>query len=195
MFNNFPSGTTGQAQFQTENFAIQDSDQHNTFSITGNATGDTGLITFGGSSNPLKFILNQAADKYTFEGGNVGIGTTSPPSTLTVQGNSIFTGNINAYGNILGANFTATGTLSVASSTPDAGSRAVIQGTTTIGLGALIVDDGRFSATSTFEVGSIGRKRPACINMVYATGASTYATSSMYINTAGVLTVETNACK
>ena len=44
--------------------------------------------------------------------GNVGIGTTSPATTLSVQGNGLFSGNLSA------ANLTATGTVSFATALP-----------------------------------------------------------------------------
>lgn len=78
----------------------------------------------GGGVNPMAFRVNSfSADDpvFTFagntnttivtirNGGNVGIGTTTPSQVLSVQGNTIISGNITSV-----ANVTATGTLTVA---------------------------------------------------------------------------------
>src|SRR3990167_5283240 len=77
------------------------------FTGTGATTTISGVLSV---CNNAALVVNQAATAnslYITNSGNVGIGTTSPASLLSVQGNALFSGNLSL------ASITATGTLTV----------------------------------------------------------------------------------
>ncbi|HEY9481242.1 MAG TPA: tail fiber domain-containing protein, partial [Candidatus Paceibacterota bacterium] len=71
----------------------------------GTGRSDLNLFTGAGS---LKMFTNSTERLRITNSGNVGIGTTSPSQSLSVQGNGLFSGNVSA------ANITATGTVNTA---------------------------------------------------------------------------------
>ena len=66
----------------------------------------TGLTTLVNASTTQ--LTTTGSTYLATTNGNVGIGTTSPASLLSVQGNGLFSGNVSL------ANLTATGTMNVA---------------------------------------------------------------------------------
>lgn len=145
-----------------------------TFTVNGNIVSDISSYTDGDPTwGKLEFRTYDSGTAYsalTIDSlQNIGIGTTSPYAKLSV------------VGEVVARNFTATSTTAT----------STFAGTVTVGTATTA------HATSTLQLGNTdtGIETPGCINMVYKTGASTYATSSIYFNTSGVLTTETNACK
>ncbi|HEY6018860.1 MAG TPA: hypothetical protein VIY48_02925, partial [Candidatus Paceibacterota bacterium] len=95
-----------------------------TLSIIGTTTGKVGLflgsptnealgqVTYDNTTNALTFGVNGGGRSFVFStAGNLGIGTTSPVSTLSVQGNGLFSGNVSFAG------LTATGTVKLSTYT------------------------------------------------------------------------------
>lgn len=118
--------------------------------------------------------------------GNVGIGTSSPTEILSVQGNGLFSGNL------IGANFTATGTLAVTgaatlSSTLSVSGLSTFAGfistaSSTISGGGLTVQ-GALNASSTLVVSSSIVIEDAGTGLSLITGTSSPAVNIASDNT------------
>lgn len=117
-----------------------------------------------GSSTKTDFIVTN--------GGNVGIGTTSPAQTLSVQGNGLFSGNLSV------ASLTATGTASIGNGTT---------GTLTLGdstitktngsgfqFGSSVVAGGSFSLSSSGTFAAYGMSRNASNQLQFNGGTAGY---------------------
>ncbi|MBI2054492.1 MAG: hypothetical protein HYT39_00095, partial [Candidatus Sungbacteria bacterium] len=107
-----------------------------------------GLGLWGISENsPASQVTYGSPDVFITQSGNVGIGTTSPATTLSVQGNALFSGNLTV------ANITATGTTLTLSGLPinsllSTNASGVLTGTSTPTFG-------NFNATSTTATSTI----------------------------------------
>ncbi len=106
------SFTTGAPSWvATSSLGIAISDTTGTLAV---ARGGTGVTTFGGTNT---LLYTSSADTLTsssnlvFTGSNLGIGTTSPSSQLSVQGNALFSGNLSL------AALTATSTITSSATT------------------------------------------------------------------------------
>lgn len=75
----YSSGTTN---IGSENFSIFDTDANNLFNFTGNTASETFQATFGPSD--IRLRVEDSTDTFSFTGGYVGIGTTTPKTALTI---------------------------------------------------------------------------------------------------------------
>ena len=99
-----------------------------TVGITNGGTGTTTGGVSGGVSYYNGSIITNTAG-FVYNGTNLGVGTTSPATTLGIQGNALFSGNV------LAANVTATGTLTVGTlNGPLQANNGVVSATTSIGV-------------------------------------------------------------
>ena len=133
------------------------SDNNSTITLNG---GNLGRLNFGTTNNTTLTIV----------GGKVGIGTTTPSQTLSVQGNALLSGNLTA------ANLTATGTLTVLGGSSILGSQAIA---------------GYFTATSTTATSTfagnvaIGGAGIYAQNGAFAAGSRTSGTGVISASQAG----------
>ncbi|MBI4135086.1 MAG: hypothetical protein HY471_03210 [Candidatus Sungbacteria bacterium] len=171
-------GTSATGLFINTNGAplyMSNSDGGNTFALVSERVGigtstPGGLLSVSGGTTYPAFLLNQTStgDLFTLQdsgstvftvkdGGNVGIGTTSPASTLSVQGNALISGNITSV-----ANITATGTLTLSGTT----------GTSTIASGqGLTIGSSQFVVQQTSGRVGIGLTQPSSPLTVYRDGS------------------------
>ncbi len=102
---------------------------------SGPASANKGKFAYTDSTGNLNYTTTGSGtqNNITFNNaGNVGIGTTSPFATLSVQGNGFFDGNLT------GANLTATGTLNVTGNTTLANATSTNFAITNISSGFLL---------------------------------------------------------
>ncbi len=130
-----------------------------------NAGGTTSRIALYGMDNTgaQTLRLDPAAASY-FNGGNVGIGTTTPGSLLSVQGNGYFGGNV-----------AATGTLAIGTSTLYTTAQGNVGIGTTTPLSTLYVE----GSSPVLTVSSTGGRQ---ITIAPATGAIDSVNSALHFN-------------
>ncbi|MDE2213296.1 MAG: hypothetical protein KGJ34_02070, partial [Patescibacteria group bacterium] len=133
---NLPNAATdgsvhGWITSNSRNLLGMTSGNHTLLNASSASGGAFEFVTGGTESNTLATILNN---------GNVGIGTTTPSTNLSVQGNGLFSGNVTA------ANITATGTLAV-------GGNSTLSGTLSAGTTTLTNLSVTNTSTSTFAGG------------------------------------------
>ena len=175
-----------------------------TFSANGPLTiGSSGTVhTFNASSSPSFGFLNATSTRNSWFMGSLGIGTTSPASQLSVQGNALFSGNLSL------ANLTATGTLTLLNALTVANGGT---GQTTFTSGQLLYGVGTgalqsvatstigagtglsFSGTSGYQVG--GTNGTFSVNTSQNIATLSNLTSNGFVKTGGgvgTLSVDTN---
>lgn len=173
------------------------------------AVGNWGI----GTTSPGTILSVQGVGNFTngtstlYTGLNLTTGCFSITNTCVNGVTNGFAGMITGWttGTSLNATSTPTARAYFATSTTATstfmGKLAV--GTTTLSMpadsvlfvgGKVAIDKGTSNATSTINLGNVGRSNPGCINWVWQNGAS-YSTSSVYINTAGALVTEPNSCR
>lgn len=129
-----------------------------------------------------------------FNGGNVGIATTTPYKTLSVGGDVVV--GASTAGGTLGDLYLpkTPSTLLASDSSGKVIGASSLTATTTIGA-PVIIGNSSGHATSTITLGSTdtGNEKPGCINFVTYSGG-VYATSSMYMIGSTVVG-EANPCR
>ncbi|MBI3294920.1 MAG: NYN domain-containing protein, partial [Deltaproteobacteria bacterium] len=145
--NTYLTGGLGAGVVETTNGNITGTGRLSITSTTATSTFSTGGLTVGTS----QFVVQQTA-------GNVGIGTTSPASLLSVQGNGYFSGT-----GFFGGAITGTSTLAIQSTTA----------TSTFSTGGLTVGTSQFVVQQTSGNVGIGTTSPSARLSVTSAGTGT----------------------
>ncbi|HEY6020790.1 MAG TPA: hypothetical protein VIY48_13110, partial [Candidatus Paceibacterota bacterium] len=124
---------------------------NSTLGLGARYAGNQGTVYFGGtnSATPDAVISNNAGTELArfTNGGSFGVGTTSPASTLSVQGNGLFSGNVSL------ANLIATGTLIVGGNTTLANATTTNLAITNIA-NAILSTNANGSVVATTSIGA-----------------------------------------